>query len=201
MEKIKIMKKPAWISWEDVQECLYLAQQTNVKKGFDMLFGHYSATQIEQEVGDGECFVALNENNEVVGTCSYKIASIRRWWCKGKAAYLCFAGILPEFQGHGIYSLLCKEREKYIFEVKDIDTIWLNTAEKNSTVQKKFLKEGFKKVQFSPTGKGANYYSVLMAKWPRRKKCPSVLILFMYLLSIVFVKFLYKPGKINRFSF
>lgn len=201
MGKIKIMKKPAWISWEDVQSCLYLAQQTNVKKGFDMLFGHYSATQIKQEVGDGECFVALNENNKVVGTCSYKIASIKRWWCKGKAAYLCLAGILPEYQGQGIYSLLCKEREKYIFEGKNIDTIWFNTADKNITVQKKFSKEGFKKVQFSPSGKGANYYSVLMAKWPRKKICPRVLISFMYLLSIVVVKLLYKPGKINRFTF
>lgn len=197
-EEIKVMLRPEWITWENIRECIYLAQQTNLEKGFDMNFGHYSAAEIEKEVGDGMCFVALNKENKVIATCSYKISQINRWWSKGQGAYLCLAGVHPDYQGKKIYSALCKKREEHIVSRTDVDTIWFNTAEHNYYVQKKHALGGFVKVQLSPSSKGANYYSVIMAKYLNRKPLPQLLLSALYYLSFIVVKILYKPGKIRR---
>lgn len=198
-ENIRYVEKPDNISWEQIRECIYLAQQTNIKKGFDMCFGHYTSKQIEDEIEDGVCFVALNEENKVVGTCSYKISSIKRWWCKGRSAYLCLAGVLPDYQGKKIYSTLCKMRDTYIKERGDINTIWFSTAEKNYSVQQKHKKSGFKIVQYSPSCNGATYYSVIMANWLYTPPFFYYFFSLFYFLSIIIVKLIYKPGKIRRF--
>lgn len=198
MEAIRVMEKPDWVSWENVRECLYNAQQTNVRKGFDMSFGHLSAEELCKEIGDGYCFVVLNENNKVVGTVTLKIPKISTWWHKGEAGYHCFEGVDPMYRGTDVYfdmHAALKKKEKDL----GIKVLYADTAEKNNVVLKASKKNGWKQVQFT-SFKGCNYYSVYFVKWMEGCPFSDTYIKFMFGLSKLVVKTLFKPGRINRFT-
>lgn len=200
MEEIKIMEKPEWISWQDVQDCIYHSQLTNVKKGFDMHFGHYTAEQLKNAVGDGFCFVAINEHKQVVGTVSLIITNIKFWWHKGKAGLQGYEGILPAYRGTDIYFDLhnmLETKEKKL----GLKVLWATTSEKNKVVIKTCKLNDWKVVQYSPSGKGANYYSYVFAKWIDGCPYKDKHISFMFKLSKIVVKALYKPGKVSRIKF
>ena len=82
-----------------------------------------------------------------------------------------------------------------------LKVLWATTAEQNKVVLKTSSKAGWKHVQFSPYPIGCDYYSVIIAKWTN--KCPysDRRISFMYNLSKIIVKVLYKPGHVSRFKF
>lgn len=199
MEEIRIMEKPEWVTWDEVQECIYKAQQTNNKKGFDMNFGHRTGKELCEKVGDGCCFVALNEQNRVVGTVSLKVSDIRFWWHKGKAGFHGYEAVDPKYRGTDVYfdlhaALIAKEKEL------GLKVLWATTAEKNNVVIKSAVRKGWKQVQYTPNTKGCDYYSVVIAYW--RDGCPysDRTINFMFKLSKMVVRILYKPGRINRFT-
>ncbi|MBR1541231.1 MAG: GNAT family N-acetyltransferase [Bacteroidaceae bacterium] len=199
MSEIRIMKKPDWVSWDNVQECQRKAHEVNRKKGVDMNCSHLTGEQLKKDVGDGICFVAL-DGKTVVGTCSYKNSSIKRWWCKGNSAYLCMDAVIPEYQGLKIYSQLCEVRNESIEKDARATTIWINTAEKNTKLQQIYLKNGYQRVQFSYTGPEALYYSVILAKWPKMTTVERSYLRLMYWLSKLVIKTIWKPGKRLRFS-
>lgn len=198
MEEIKIMEKPDWVSWKQVQECQRLSHSVNQARGIDMLCSHLSPEELEKEVGDGKCFVAL-DGNRVVGTVSYNYDKIQQNWCRGNAAYLCMGGVLPDYSGRGLYSKLSQIRMDYIKkDSRKIDCVWMTTAEKNKKIQKIYQRNGFYYVQLKASPL-TDYYSVVMAKritgtnpnhFLQRLKFFSILFLF---------KLRYKPGHIKRF--
>lgn len=198
MEQIRVLEKPDWVSWEDVRECIYNAQLTNVKKGFDMSFGHLSAEELQKKIGDGYCFVALNEQNKVVGTVTLKVSNIKEWWYKGEAGYHCYEGVDPEYRGTDVYFDMhdaLKEKEREL----DIKLLWADTAEQNKVVLKSVKKKGWKHLQYKAY-RSCNYYSVVFVKW--KDGCPysDRTIDFMFKLSRFIVRFIYKPGHVNRFT-
>lgn len=199
MEEIRVMEKPDWISWNEVQQCIHDAQLTNKKKGFDMGFGNKTGEQLQKAVGEkGYCFVVLNENNKVIATMTLKVSNICFWWYKGEAGYHCYEGVLPEYRGTDAYfdmHAAVKQKEKEL----GLRLLWADTAEQNNIVLKASAKKGFKQVQYT-TFKGCNYYSIIFAKW--LDGCPhsDKKINFMFNLSKSVVKLLYKPGHINRFT-
>lgn len=197
MEELRVMEKPDWVSWEDVRKCIYRAQQTNVKKGFDMAFGHLSAEELCEKIGDGYCFVVLNEQNNVIGTVTLKVSNIDYWWYKGEAGYHCYEGIVPEYRGTDVYfdmhaALMAKEKEL------GIKLLWGDTAEHNSVVLKSVKKKGWKHVQYKAY-RSCDYYSVIFAKWMDGCPYSDETIDFMFKLSRRFVRFVYKPRHVNRF--
>ena len=198
MEEIRVMEKPDWISWDEVQECIHNAQQTNKKKGFDMNFGHQTGEELCRNIGDGYCFVVLNENNKVIGTVSLKIMDVGFWWHKGKAGFHCYEAVDPKYRGTDVYidmhaALTAKEKKL------GIKVLYASTAEKNKVVLKASQRFGWKLVQYTAF-EGCDYYSVLFAEW--KEGCPysDRTINFMYKLSKIVVRVLYKPGRINRFT-
>ena len=202
MNEIRIMPKPDWISWDEIQNCIYIAQQTNVKKGFDMIFGHYTGEELKNEIGDGYCFVALDQNNKVVGTLSLIVSSIKLWWHKGQAGLHCYEGILPEYRGSDVYFGLhdiIEEKEKKL----GLKVIWATTAEQNKVIINLANKTGWKKVQFAALPKRGKYFSVMLAKWVDGCPHSDTCIRFMYKLSERLVRMKYKVtdnGKTNRFK-
>jgi len=82
-----------------------------------------------------------------------------------------------------------------------IKMIQCNTAEHNKTIIKINEKMGYKLVQFTPTMKGANYYSVTMVKWIENCPFPDWFLKFMFNLSKIVSKTLWKPGYKRRFWF
>lgn len=200
MSEIQYTVKPDWISWDEVQECQRKAQEANNKKGFQMNVQSITGDDLEKGVGDGYCFVALDGKN-VVGTASLRFIKSRyHWWTKQTVAYTCYDGILPEYQGTDVFIGLDSLRKKYIYD-SGIRIRQCNTAEQNKVVIKLCKRAGYKLVQFSATGKGASYYSVIMCKWEDGCPYSDRFCNFMFKLSKLIIKAIWKPGYKLRFWF
>lgn len=198
MEELRVLEKPDWISWDDVQKCIHDAQLTNTTKGFDMSFGHQTGAELCEKVGDGYCFVVLNEKNAVVGTITLKVMDIKSWWHRGSAGYHCFEAISPDYRGTDAYfdmhaHLIKKEKQL------GLKVIYADTAEKNKVILKASKKTGWKHVQFT-TFQGCDYYSIYLVKWYDTCPFSDRYINFMFKLSKVIIKIIYKPGRINRLT-
>lgn len=203
MSEIKYVIKPDWISWDEVQECQRKAHEaTNNSKGLHMavqdLTGEGLRKRIEKD--NGVCFVALDDN-KVVGVFGLRFIIGKSWWnWKKKVAYNCMDGILAEYQGSDVYFGLNELRTKYT-EESGARIIQSTTAENNTTIRKITKIKKFKTVHFSPTCKGANYYSVIMVKWLDGCPYSDRFINFMFNLSKLIVKIIWKPGRKFRLSF
>ncbi len=199
MSEIQYMEKPDWVSWEDIRECIQTAHQTNKKWGFEMLNSKITADQLAIVLKDARCFVALDDN-KVVGTSSVMIEYKKKWWRYGPVIYYGYDGILSEYRGTDVYFALNELKDKFVKDT-GVKVHYFRTAEHNKTVIKINLKYGYKLVQLNPTIKGANYYSVTMVKWDDGCPFPDWFLKFMFNLSKVVSKTLWKPGYKWRFWF
>ena len=144
-KQINIVTKPDWVTWDEIKKCLYDAHADNRAKGLNMTHYLWSASKIQEFIGaHGVMLVALDEN-KVVGTAALAEREGKAWYAKGTYAYMCFAGILPEYRGLGLYKVLIKERENKIIH---------NIAKKN----------GYRFVRFF-LANSMDHYSVVMVKW------------------------------------
>lgn len=198
MEEIRIMEKPDYVSWDEIHDVLWAGHEENRKAGLHMKYPSLPSDQLEALLRDnGCCFVAL-DGRKVVGTCSYRLFWRRRWYTgRQRVVSLILDAMLPEYQGRGIYSKLYHYREEHLRNL-GLNLIDMDTAEGNDTIQKVFLKDGFRYVDYmvyeSP------HYSVVMAKWLNgcpysRWKC-----WWKFHWRKWIIRFIYKPGKIKRFG-
>lgn len=194
------MLKPDYISWDEVQECHRKAHEKNNKKGFQMQAQTLTGEDLKKDVGDGYCFVAL-DGEKVVGTVSLKFSKSKfHWWTRQMVAYTCNDGILPEYWGTDVFFGLDNLRNRYITE-SGAKIRQCNTAESNKSVIKLCKRGGYKLVQYSATGKGASYYSVILALWEDGCPYSDRFINFMFILSKIVVKTIWRPGYKIRFWF
>ena len=198
--KINFTIKPDWVSWEAVMECFRQAHQVNNDKGLIMPSQYMTARELEEDMKDGVCFVALN-GEQVVGTASVQIIKRKQWWNIGKrVAYLCHAGIIKEYQGSAVSLKLYRMRDKYIKDA-GLELSQLHTAEFNDTVINLNKMRGYKLVQYAPTGRGAKYYSVTLARWENGCPYPDWIVRFMYYLSMFIAKTFFTAEYKFRFWF
>lgn len=194
-----MMEKPEWISWDEIQQCIHDAHLTNNKKGFHQSTGNMTGDELKSKVCNGFCFVVLDESNKVIGTMSLIVSKVGFWWYKGMAGYHCYEGVLPAYRGTDVYTEMHKAVIKKEKEL-GLKLKWATTAESNIIVQKLSQRDGWKKIQYTPNGKGCDYYSVILAKWMDGCPYSDRTINFMFYLSRFVIRFLYKPGKIRRFK-
>lgn len=199
MSEIQFMEKPDWVSWEAVSECIRKANVVNDKKGFHMLFANRKTEELIEELKNGHCFVALKDK-QVIGTASFFIRYLRRWWVWGNVIYYSDDGILPEYRGTDVYFKLVELRDKYVDQT-GLKIRQFNTAEHNKPVIKINKFYGYKLVHFTPTKKGADYYSVTMVRWDDGCPFPDWFLRFMFNLTKMVSKTLWKPGYKRRFWF
>lgn len=205
MNEIKYMEKPEWVSWEAVADCLHEAHEINKKRGFIMPGLDMAPERLKEKVGNGHCLVAL-DGEKVVGTTTLHYSQFKkhkwlRYWTKGAPfMYSGLDGIRREYQGSEVYFELQKLRKKVI-EESGVEIVGFNTAEHNKVVLKMAKRTGGKQVLFSPTCKGATYYSIYVLRWLHGCPYPDWYINFMFKLSKVVVKTLWKPGWKFRFWF
>lgn len=198
MDEITVMLKPDSISWNDIHDLLWTAHAKNRKAGMHMRAPSLPGEKMREMVADGKCFVAL-DGEKLVGTCSFKMAVHPNWFNKGqKTAYCMLEGVLPEYQGRGIYSSLIKTRDEHIIQA-GADLMEMNTAEKNTVVLHSLKKNGWRYVDFT-CYKDSHHYSVVMAKWIKgcpfsRWKC-----WWMFNVTRIKVKLKYKPGRVRRLA-
>jgi hypothetical protein len=185
------MEKPDWVSWDDVIACIRSADTVNHKKGIHLHIAEVKPDEMKEDLKNGRCIVALY-NNKVVGTTSYKIRNLRKWYAWGKVIYHSYEGIRPEYRGTDVYFHLTELKDKYVRE-SGIKTYQCHTAEGNKTIIKINKIYGFKLVLFRPNSVGLNYYSVTMVKWEDGCPFPDWYLKFMFNLSKYISKIFFTP--------
>lgn len=160
--KVNIIEKPESISWDDIHECLWNSHAQNRANGVMMKFPSLPGEEIKKriEAGNGKMFIATIDDN-LVGVAGYQVKKCKSWYCTGNYLYLCFAGILPEYSGKGIYKKLYiyieREREKLHLPI-----VLFDTHESNLHMIEINQHNGFVKVDYKRYG---DHYNVVMAKW------------------------------------
>ena len=197
LDKIRIIEKPEWISFDDIHKLLYDAHESNRERGFHVKTAEMSGEEIEQHIGEhGKCFVALL-GDKLIGTISYRIIR-RQYWCISDSVVdQVLIGIIPEYKGLHVSEKLWR---KVYEEAKNngYKSIELRTAEKNSIVQQICLKEGFHFVDFKSYR--IDHYTVVMMKWIDECPYSDIQFILHYQIRKLFVKLRYKPGKVKRFG-
>lgn len=165
---IQIVEKPEWVSWDDIKRCLYEAHAQNRAKGINMTHYLWTAEKIKESLGEHGVMLVALDGKKLVGTAAIADKKSNVWYARGRYAYMCFAGVLPSYNGHGIYKSFIERREKYARNM-GFDTLLFDTHSKNTKVQNIARKNGYRFVNYF-MAKSGDHNSVVMAKW--LKGCP-----------------------------
>lgn len=158
---IQIIEKPDWVTWNQIQEVVSAAHKQNWERGVVMLNSKLTGEEISSKLGSmGKMFVAL-DGEKVVGTAGFKIKEASLWFGTRNFGYCCFAAILPEYNGKGIYKLLCEVREKFAVS-QGVEMMMFDTHERNSHVIQVNKHVGFEFVDYKPC---KDHNNVVMVKW------------------------------------
>lgn len=160
---IKIIEKPDWVSWEDIKQCLYEAHSVNRAKGINMTHYQWPAEKIKASLGENGFMLVALDGSKVVGTAGIGEKFGNRWYVNGRYAYECYASVLPEYAGKGIYKMLEIKREERAKE-EGYNVLLADTHSKNKHRIEIALKNGFRLVQFFRAG-SKDHFSVVIAKW------------------------------------
>ncbi|MCH5221522.1 MAG: GNAT family N-acetyltransferase [Muribaculaceae bacterium] len=165
---IIITEKPDWVSWDDIKQCLVDAHAVNRAKGIETSLYKWPTDKIQQSIEPyGVMLVAL-DNGKVVGTAALRVKHSKRWFAKGRYAYLCFWAVLPEYNGLGIHTELVRKSEE-IAKQRNYSVFVFDTNEHNKKVINKSRANGYRYVAYYRPN-NTDHYNVIMAKWPNA--CP-----------------------------
>lgn len=160
---IQIIEKPDWVSWDDIHNTLWTAHASNRERGMAMRYASLTGEEIRERVeGKGKMFCAIKDN-KLVGTAAVVTKKAKLWFDKDSAtyAYLCFACVLPECAGQGVYQQLYIEREREGMKM-GLKHLMFDTHENNSRVLEINSKKGFKPVDYKFY---KDHFNVVMVKW------------------------------------
>ena len=169
-QRITIMEKPDWISYDHIAELLHEAHRENVKKGLIYSASHLSGEEIQALLHEnGKFYVALTDDNELVGASAIEIRErSKRWFAKGQPfGDIKLEGVKPAFRGMRINSMLREAITEYAFQ--QVGLLVLDTSEKNKHAIRINKKRGWKIVDYT-SRQTNNFYSVVMAQW--KNGCP-----------------------------
>ena len=167
-KNIQIVEKPVWVTWEDIHVLLVKAHRHNMEQGMTMRSVILSGLELEAKVGEGQCFVALNKENQLIGTAAVRVKTTHYWFAKGKTALLELCAVLPAYQGFGIIGQLLQKCLAYVRD-RQVSLVIMDTAERNTRMRQVMKKNGFRYVSFFTT-KYSKHHSVMVAKW--LDECP-----------------------------
>lgn len=198
MEEIKVIPKPDWVSWEDIHQLLLKANITNEKRGFSVAGLTCTPEELEKQMENGMCVVALH-GDKLVGVSACSFNCVQRWYNKKeKSARKFITGILKSYQGCGVLGEIDKVLDSYI-KNSGCGFIVASTAVMNTAVRKKAQLSGYKELTYI-SFPDTLYYSVIFGKW--LNKCPfsDRYIKFRFWLSKIYTKTRYKVGRVERFT-
>lgn len=165
---IQIIEKPNWISWDDIHNALWLAHAQNREQGMLMRYASLSGEEIRERVeGKGKMFCAIKDGR-LVGTAAIVTKKAKMWFDKVPTvyAYLCFACVLPECAGQGVYKQLYIERERER-EKMGLRHVMFDTHENNHRMLEINKKNGFNPVNYKFY---KDHFNIVMVNWP--EGCP-----------------------------
>ena len=158
----------------------------NINHGLTMGHVLWSAERIKECVGENGIMMVALDGHKVVGTAAIIERFGHSWYAPGRYAFLGFAGVLPEYNGRGIYRDLLIKREDYAKQ-RGFQVMVLDTHEKNKRLQRIAKRNGFKYVSYFLVS-NRDHFNVIMAKWLERRPFNSLICSCHFLLSKVKAK-------------
>ena len=195
--QIVITERPDWISFDDIHQLLYAAHASTREKGININTASMDAKALQAHIGEsGQCFVAL-DGDKLVGTISVRIIERDTHYMHGKVTDLILFGVLPEYRGRHISTLLYERVIRFAEEHTGV--IEVRVAEENLHMQEILLGWGYQYVDFL-SFKNVDHYTVALYKW--FPKCPysKLWLKLRYQMKKAYIKLRFKPGKIKRFG-
>lgn len=190
---IKVIQKPKEVPYTVIHDVLWAAHEENRKNGLYIKSADFSPEEIEQHIGkDGVCFVALDDDDRVVGTSSVRAVTRKKWYARGRVFVDVLDGVLPKYQGQHIKSMLDQAIEEYA-RSQGIKVIEFRTAEANTARQQIGLHEGYRMVDFF-AGRGLDHYTVVMVKHLKGWRLPKPLTDILFAAKKASVKLTFRPG-------
>lgn len=180
---VQIVEKPEWVTWEAIKQCLYDAHAVNREKGINMSHYQWPVEKIRDYIGENGIVLVALDGQKLVGTASFAEKAGKAWFEKGQYAYMCFAGVLPEYNGKGVYHRLIEKRET-IAKLKHYDVIAFDTHINNKKIQAIAQRNGYRYVYYFRAA-SKDHYSVLMAKWLNGCPYSTIYCRIRYLFSVV----------------
>lgn len=161
---IRIMPKPDFISFEDIQKCLSRAHEVNEKKGLIYATQTQTIEKLKEKLENAVTYVAIDEENKVVATASMQFRKINHWYHNGDIGLLKLVGVLPEYSGKKLALFLLLLLRCFEAPKRDIEVIVSDSAEENIAIRNLYLNNGFKIVDCCkyPTN---SFLSVVYALW------------------------------------
>ena len=178
---VQILKKPEGLSWEEIQKVLNQAHQSNRKKGIVMRKPSLTAEELFKEIGEEGVMLVAMDDSRVVGTAALLVKECSKWYNEGQYGYLCFASVLPEYLGKGVYRRLCEEREK-IARDKGLKGLLFDTHHNNKRVISINCHNGFKRVGVRIF---ESHWNIVLFKWLNGSEHSSFECFFRYCISLV----------------
>ena len=161
-KNIKLMYKPYWITWNDIQNVLNKAHETNVSQGLIYATYNQSVSRLKEKTKNSICLVAF-VNDVLAATGTVQFRSINHWYHSGEIGLLKLLGVIPEYRGYKLASLLTKTI-LFLSENKPVYIVVSDSAENNVAIKNLYLSEGFKIVDCCKYPNN-NFVSTVYAKW------------------------------------
>ena len=192
----KIVPKPHFISYLQIQDLLNKAHQENEKKNLKYATSGQDINTLKQKLQNAVCLVALTNDNRLIGTASIQFRKIYYWYHNGDIGLLKLLAVDPQYHGNKIADKLVKERIE-IAKKHDIQVVVSDSAEQNEIVRHLLLSNGFNIVD-SCIYRSNNFYTVVYAKWLNGCPWSKTYMRCKYFINRLKTHFKYKPGKGGR---
>ena len=197
---IQIVEKPDWVSWEEIHEVLWKSHENNREKGIYMAFPALPGDKIKEKIeGNGKMLVALYDG-KLVGTAAVTTKHVKVWCGKTDYAFFCFASVLPEYNGKGIFKALDIERERVVKKM-GLDKIIGDTHENNQHRLEIARKADYKFVDYKFY---KDHYNIVIVKWMNGCPYPQWYIKLRFYMSKFKQRTRYKMvpgnGRVKRFG-
>lgn len=193
--EIQVLEKPEWVSWDAIHQVIWDSHADNRRNGITMRNPTLSGEEIKIKLGEtGKMLVAINDEKKLVGTAAVMPKDLGVWFGREVFAYCCFAAILPEYNGKGIYKEMCRRQEEMAWDM-GLDKMVFDTHENNTRIINHALKAGYQFVDYRFC---RDHYNVVMVKWLNGCPYPSYYLRLRFLLSKAKTKLLRFARRLRR---
>lgn len=163
-DDIRIMSKPDYVSYSDIQDCLNKAHAVNERNGLIYATKNQTVEKLIEKLKDSVTYVALSSENKVIATASVQFRKINYWYHNGDIALLKLVGVLPEYSGKKLALLLLQLLRTFEVQSRGIEVIVSDSAEENIAIRNLYLNNEFKIVDCCKYTSN-NFISTVYAYW------------------------------------
>lgn len=161
LDKISVIEKPDWLTWDDIKKCLYEAHSLNREKGIKMSRYQWPANKMKEYVESNGCMLVAMRDKDIIGTAAIVEKKGNKWYTMGRYASVCFDSVKADYMGQGVFKLLDTKREEMAKKL-GLKIIVFDTHANNIHRQEIAIKNGYRYVSYTHPN---DHYNVVMAKW------------------------------------